>query len=118
MMGLPCVHEFGILHDFDKQKIYRDYEPQKYHCISIDDDIIGKLVEQLSIIKTYFHSFTRPNDGLAYWGITIIPPESLSLFYEVVTSFNYIMKSNELQELALIIMQAMEEKQYLIHFGI
>ncbi|GIN91890.1 hypothetical protein J22TS1_29410 [Siminovitchia terrae] len=115
---MPCVHEFGILDDFENQKEYIAYEPHKYNSISVDDDIISSVNEQLSIMKTYYHSFNRPEFGLAYSGITIIPSESLSLFYDVVTSSGCFKKSIELNELALIILQAIEEKKCMIHFGI
>ena len=117
-MTMPCVHEFGILDDNDRQENYIDYDPEKYNCISVHDDIIECLVDRLSIMKTYYHSFNRPNIGLAYCGITIIPPESLSFFYDVVTSSKCIAKSVELQELASIIRQAKEGEKYIIHFGI
>lgn len=115
---MPLVHEFGILDDFDSQKRYDDYTPQKYDCISVDDDIISSFIENLSIMKTYFHSFNRPEQGLAYYGITIIPPESLSLFYDVVTSSGYFKNSDELSELASKIIQATKERKYMIHYGI
>ncbi|MEH7110375.1 short-chain dehydrogenase, partial [Bacillus sp. JJ1764] len=70
------------------------------------------------IMKTYFHSLERPEFGLAHWGITIIPPESLSMFFDVVTSSTLYKKSAELNELASKILQAKEEKKYMIHFGI
>lgn len=115
---MPCVHEFRILDDFDKQKDYIEYESQEYHCICVDDDIINCLLEQLSIMKTYFHSFHRPEYGLSNCGITIIPTTSLSLFYDVVTSSMYFAKYAELQELASIIIQAIKGNKYIIHFGI
>lgn len=115
---MTCVHEFGILDDFDIQNKYNDYIPQKYNCISVDDDIINSLIDNLSIMKTYFHSFNRPEYGLAYYGVTIIPPESLSLFYDVVTSSGDFKNSTELSELASKIIQATEEKKYMIHYGI
>lgn len=115
---MPCVHEFGILKDLDKQKNYINYEPEKYNCISVDDDIINSLNPHLAIMKTYFHSYNRPEYGLAYWGITIIPPKSLSLFYEVVTTSADFKKCVELNELATKIIQAKGEKKYMIHFGI
>lgn len=115
---MPCVHEFGILDDDDEQENDIDYEPEKYNCISVHDDIIECLVDRLSIMKTYYHSFNRPNIGLAYCGITIIPPESLSFFYEVITSSKYIAKSAELQQLASIITQAIDGEKHIIHFGI
>lgn len=89
------------------------YESQKYNCISVDDDLVSMLSENLSIMKTYFHSFTRPEYGLAMTGITIIPPESLPLFYEIVSSSKY-----ELSELAQTILQAIEVKKHIIHFGV
>lgn len=115
---VPCVHEFGILDDFDKRKDYIDYEALKHNCISVDDDIMRYVNKHLSIMKTYFHSFNRPEFGLAYFGITIIPPESLSLFYDIVTSLEHFKKSVELNELASKILQAKEKKKYMIHFGI
>ncbi|ENQ3106730.1 hypothetical protein SAMN04488168_15112 [Bacillus sp. 491mf] len=115
---MACVHDFGIIDDFDHQGNYNDYTPEKYHCVSVDDDIISSLNEHLSIMKTYFHSFKRPECGLAYWGITIIPPESLSMFYEVVTSSRYFKNSDELNELASKIVQATEGQKYMIHYGV
>ncbi|PRS29073.1 short-chain dehydrogenase [Bacillus sp. RJGP41] len=115
---MPLVHEFGIIDDFDSQKKYNDYTPQKYTCISVDDDSISSLLGDLSKMKTYFHSYSRPEYGLDYYGITIIPPESLSLFYDVITSSGYYKNSAELSELASKIQQAAEEKKYMIHYGI
>ncbi|OCA83776.1 short-chain dehydrogenase [Pseudobacillus wudalianchiensis] len=115
---MPCVHEFGILDAVDSQKDYDDYDPQKYNCISVDDDLIFDLNEQLATMKTYFHSLNRPEYGLAYCGITIIPPESLSLFYDVVTSSISFNESAGLNELAAKIIQAAKEKKYMIHYGI
>ena len=39
--------------------------------------------DKLVLLKTYFHSLDRPEFGLARWGITLIPPESLSGFQEI-----------------------------------
>lgn len=75
-------------------------------------------MEQLLIMKTYSHSFDRQDYGLAYHGITIIPPESLSFFYYVVISSNYLKKSASLEELTFVILKAIEEEKYMIHFGI
>lgn len=117
MIIIP-VHKFGIIDNIDCEKNIINYQPLKYNCISVDDDIILSLNEQLSIIKTYFHSLERPEFGFAYYGFTIIPPESLSLFYDVVTSSRFHKKSIELNELAKKIIQAKEEKKYMIHYGV
>ena len=57
-------------------------------------------------MKTYFHTVKNQKYGLAYCGITIIPPESLAIFYETVTSSKFFRKSDELNELASKIVQA------------
>jgi hypothetical protein len=102
-LPMPCTHEFGILDEFDRRKVHNDHEPHKYHCISVDDDLVNDLIPDLSGMKTYFHSFDRPECGLAHWGVTIIPVESLSLFYDVVASSK---NSHPLHEPASKIMQA------------
>ena len=101
---MACVHDFGIIDDFTSQKLRRLYT-EKYHCISVDDDIISSLNQNLSIMKTYFHTVKNQKYGLAYCGITIIPPESLAIFYETVTSSKFFRKSDELNELASKIVQ-------------
>lgn len=44
-------HEFGIM---DKaptlEQEYNDYKPEKYHCISVEDEDIESLLEDLSVI--------------------------------------------------------------------
>ncbi|RSK26036.1 short-chain dehydrogenase [Bacillus sp. HMF5848] len=115
---MPCDHEFGIIDAFDRQTEYSVYEPHQYNCISVDDDVINNLIPHLTIMKTYFHSINRPAYGLAHWGISIIPPESLPLFYDVITTSRLFKKSIELNELALKIAEARESNKYMIHFGI
>ena len=38
---MPCVAEFGIIDNIDNKKDYSDYEPEKYNCVAIDDDILN-----------------------------------------------------------------------------
>lgn len=114
---MPLVHNFGIIEEFDKEENYLEYKPDQFNCIPADDNLIQSLVDDLSIMKTYFQSFRRPEYGLAMWGITIIPPESLSLFYEVVVTTSF-KESDELAHLAAKIAKAKEEDKYMIHFGV
>jgi len=59
---------FGIIKNFDKNKIYaNEYISQKYNCVSIDDDVIEFWWERLRIMKSYFHCYNRPGLGLATW---------------------------------------------------
>ncbi|GLC89919.1 short-chain dehydrogenase [Lysinibacillus piscis] len=115
MISIPYVHEFGILHDIDKQKNYITYEPEKYHCLAIHADLIDSLTTAFSTLNTYSHSLNRPALGLAYHGITIIPPESLTTFYNMIAESN---DKHLLQDLMQLILQAIQEQQYMIHFGI
>jgi hypothetical protein len=115
---MACVHEFGIMDVFDKEKEYIDYEPQKYQCISVEDDIINSLIEPLNSMKSYSHSFNRPQKSLNHWGITIIPPESLEVFCTVIVASEYFTASKELHELNALLLRAKKENKYVIHFGI
>ncbi len=38
------------------------------------------ILDELKGIKCYWHSIDRPEKGLAYHGVSLIPPESLNLF--------------------------------------
>lgn len=114
---MPLTHEFGIIEDI-QDKAYESYAPEKYHCISLDDDIMLDLFDSLSLMPTYFHRLNRPNFGLAYHGITIIPPASLSLFLDIILSSAAWEKYDELNELAVKIRQAQDLQRYMIHYGI
>ena len=71
--------EFGIIDEIDADKDYSHYEPEKYNCVYIDDDIyIDEWWEQLQTIKTFYHSLNRPGYALARYGVTIIPPDRKS----------------------------------------
>ena len=97
---------------------FGEYEPEKYQCISVDDDIILDLCDALSIMKTYFRSLTIPDCGLAYHGHTIIPPESLPTFLDLVLSADGLKQYDDLHDLMGKIIQAKNENKYMIHYGI
>lgn len=111
--------EFGIIDVIEKDKDYSWYEPEKYHCVVIADDIyIDDWWEQLSLMKTYFHHLKRPAFGLARWGVTLIPPESLPFFQDIVLSDKRINEDNHLVDLACLIQKAIDEQKYMIHYGV
>lgn len=110
--------EFGIIEDIEETRQY-SYDPEKYHCVSIDDDIyIDDWWDELVLLKTYFHSLDRPEFGLARWGITLIPPETLPAFQEIVLSDRRINEDAHLVELADQIQDAVSRNKYMIHFGV
>jgi hypothetical protein len=115
-------HEFGIIDSFEENKWYSEYEPEKYNCISVNDDLIGELIikynEELMAIKTYFQVTTQPGAGLDYCGVTLISPESIKQFRDIIIKANNHFKTKELQLLTEKITEAITESKYLIHYGI
>ena len=118
--NVACVAQFGIINEFEKDKDYNyiDYEPLKYNCVAIQDDILNDWWNDLTIIKTYFFSYSRPNYALARWGITLIPPESLEAFYDIVSKDKRSRTSIELIDLMILLREAISEHKYVIHFGV
>lgn len=115
---MPLVHEFGIISDINDRNLYSSYSPEPNGCITVHDDTIQKLMESLSIMKTYFHSLDRQEFGLSYYGITIIPPESLTLFLDIVLSNKVLCLSDEVSALCEKIHLASVQNKYMVHFGI
>lgn len=114
---MALTHEFGIIPELTEIS-YEEHAPKKYHCISVDDAHVQVLLPALFLIKTYFDSFDRPEYGLAYYGTTIIPPESLSSFLDIVLSAKNLKKYEDIIALSKIIIQAKRENKYMIHYGI
>lgn len=110
--------EFGIIEDFQPNQKYTAYEPEKYHCIAIDDEYIDDWWERLLEIRTYNMSLEQPQWGLSRWGITLIPPESLPGMLEVVAEERSILWDDALVELADLIRRADAERKYMIHYGV
>lgn len=116
---MACIAEFGIIDEFEIDKDYSSkYEPQKYNCVAINDDILDDWWEELFLIKTYFHSYSRPNFALARWGVTLIPPESLEAFYGIVLTDRRSKTSKELVDLMILLRKAISENKYVIHYGV
>ncbi len=111
--------EFGIIEKVGRDRDYSKYEPHKYHCVFIDDEIyINDWWDRLILIKTYFHNLNSPETGLARWGVTLIPPESLPAFLDIVISDKRINRDKQLVLLAEKIGQAIRENKYMIHYGV
>jgi hypothetical protein len=115
-------HEFGIIESFEENKWYSEYEPEKYNCISVNDDLVEELIikynEELIAIKTYYQVTTQPGTGLDYCGVTLIPPESLKQFRNIIIKANSQYQSQELKLLIEKVSNAINENKYLIHYGI
>ena len=106
-------HEFGLMSESPRPGARFDkYEPEKYRCIAVDDDDIEAVGAELQALSCYWHTLTRPEKGLAHFGITIIPPTSLPAFEDIVA------KAPQLAELRELIVTARREGRWIIHFGI
>lgn len=116
---MACVAQFGIIDEFEKDKDYSSsYELKKYNCVAINDDILNNWWSKLILIKTYFHSYNRPDFALARWGVTLIPPESLEDFYSIVSTDMRSKSSKDLIDLMILLRKAISENKYVIHYGV
>ncbi|MDY5399250.1 MAG: hypothetical protein SPG31_00130 [Eubacterium coprostanoligenes] len=61
-------HEFGIMDIAPTLKQeYNKYEPEKYHCISVEDEYIESLLKELSVIPCYWHSLQQEERVSVLW---------------------------------------------------
>ena len=70
--------------------------------------------ERLEQLETYWHTMSRPAHGLAWYGVTLIPPRSL-------LPMARILKENgnpELYPLTQLLERAATEGKTVIHYGI
>lgn len=129
-MKLGPYAQFGIIDDFDKQKNYAALEEglsfedclEKYHCISIPDEIINDWWDGLTSMKSYHHQYSRPETALARWSVTLIPPDSLDLFTEIImtrTNERFLELCRiELTALLNLLRQAKYKNKFVIHYGV
>lgn len=106
-------HEFGLMETDPVPGVrYDEYEPQKYNCISIDDDYLESLLPELAEFVFFWHTLDRPEKGLAYYGITLIPPSSMGDVLAVLGDLEFFVPLREL------LTKAKAEGRFIIHFGI
>ena len=94
--------------------MFDTYEPNKYNCIEIDDDFIEPILLELQSIDCYYNTICNKGNGLAYCGITLIPPSSIDTFIEVLLRKHMI----EYDLLIDLLKKAKKNNKYVIHFGI
>ena len=109
------IHEFGIMQvEPRKNQRFDVYEPNKYECISIHDEYIQPILKDLSTLDCYWHTLNVQSKGLAYYGITLIPPKSMDRFIEILSKNNSV----EYYQLIDLLKLAIQLDKYIIHFGI
>ena len=108
-------HNFGIMNNKPmNEERFDEYEPNKYNCISVDDDFIESILSELQNVNCYWHTLQNKGDGLAYCGITLIPPESMDSLKDILLLQDKI----EYKDLISLVNKAKEENKYIIHFVI
>lgn len=108
-------HDFGIMQNEPMNNERFDvYEPEKYHCIEIHDDFIEAILMDLANVPCYWHTLQVLGKGLAYYGITLIPPQSMELLIQILVS----QPQSNYNDLIYLANQAKQENKYMIHFGI
>ncbi len=111
--ALMAKHEFGIMDAIPVSGVRFDaYEPEQYNCIAIDDTYIEEIIGFLAGLECFWHSLDMPAKGLAYCGITLIPPGSAAEFADVIAQVP------QLERLSQLLQKAQNEGKFIIHFGI
>ena len=106
-------HNFGIMQTTPEHgKRYDEYETEKYNCISVNDDYIESVVNDLNNIDFYWHTLDVLGKGLAYSGITLIPPTSMQKCIDLIENIS------ELHQLKELLSKAYDENKWVIHFGL
>ncbi len=106
-------HEFGMMpHAPESDVRYDDYEPKRYHCIAVDDDVIEIVDPLFCEIPMFWHTTDVPGKGLAYCGVTLIPPDASRKMLKVLS------ETAELAALRKLLETACAAGKWVIHFGL
>ncbi len=109
---MMAKHEFGIMKRAPSPgERYDTYEPERYGCISVPDEDLEGLFADLRI-NVYWHTLDRLEKGLAYCGITLIPPDAVP---SILADIDGVEKLTPLKSLLL---QARDENRFVIHYGL
>jgi hypothetical protein len=127
---VSCKHDFGIIEIFSKAKDYDNLDEfgvfsytyinavKAYNCATIDDDALNGWWPRIGSMKSYFHTYSRPGTGIARHGVTLIPPESLELFYAIVRDDTTPEFSEQAAAVLTVIAKAKRDGKFIIHFGV
>lgn len=73
---------------------YINYIPKRYNCISADDIFIESIVDKLLSVVCYWYSIDNKKNGLAYYGITLISPESCGSICKLIDDSDEYLQLN------------------------
>ena len=93
-------------------KNFRAYEPEKYNCISVDDIYLENIVSSFDHIDFYWQTLDIKEKGIAYCGVTLIPPTSQKAFINVINGIK------GLEALVSLFEKAKRDNKWIIHYGL
>ncbi len=118
---IDALNESRDYAQFDKDESFED-KLKEHHCVSVPDDIINTWWAPLLAMKSYFHEYSRPSTALARWGVTLIPPESLDLFHNIIMSATasefWEQCPKDVNGLLALVEKAKRENKFVIHYGV
>ena len=108
-----ATHEFRIMPASPVPgKRYDKYEPEKYNCVKIEDELISDIITEMESVDFLWHSLSFKGMSFSYWGVTLIPPSCLDAFIARIKNEPALEGLKDLME------KALTENKWLIHFGL
>ncbi len=110
---IMATHEFRIMPAAPLPgKRYDKYEPEKYNCVRIDDELIADIITELESVDYFWHALSFIGMSFSYWGATLIHPSCLSAFIARIEN------DPNLKDLKDMMEKALAENKWMIHFGL
>lgn len=104
-------HEFGIMERAPEPGVrYDDYAPWKYRSVAVSDEWIEPLLPRLRAADCFLAYLL--GKGLAYGGVTLIPPTSLGVVRQAMEGIP------GLAAVCALLAEAEAAGKFVIHFGI
>ena len=80
--------------------------------MSRSDTTVWRWTEKLTELPVYWHTLDQPGRGLAYCGITLIPPESIPAILAALDV------AEEWTSLGGLLEEAKTQGRFVIHYGL
>ena len=112
-LGRGDTHAFGLMdRPPEPGRDYGVYDPENYVCAWAEDDALNEAAGAVSGMDCCWGALDRPEKGLAWCGVTLIPPESLPVLLAALEG------RTALQAVYRLLQRAEQSHQFVIHFGI
>ena len=81
--------------------------------VDVEDDLLAEVADTWLDVPCYWNEKGKGMEkGLAYFGITLIPPASAAMIA------SHIQGQGEFAQLSALLQMAAQEEKYVLHFGI